>query len=129
MLTDIRRQMPDYDVLKLDPAGRDRRRGLRIQQNRPIKAFIPSAARFVGGQTRDISATGLRLEMPRSTPLQAGSLLNVHVGLDGVGSPLVNRRQMLPARIVWIDRKESASSTIVAGIEFLTSMAIGVDAA
>lgn len=129
MLTDIRRQSPEYDTLKLDPAGRERRRGLRIQQNRPIKAFIPSAARFVGGQTRDISATGLRLEMPRSTPLQTGSLLNVHVGLDGVGSPLVHRKQMLPARIVWIDRKEDTAATVVAGVEFLTSMAISADAA
>lgn len=129
MLTDIQRQSPEYDTLKLDPAGRERRRGLRIRQNRPIKAFIPAAARFVGGQTQDISATGLRLEIPRGAPLQTGSLLNVHVGLDTAGSSLVNRRQMLPARIVWIDRRESTGSTIVAGIEFLASMAISADAA
>ena len=128
MLTDIRR-FPEYDTMKLDPAGRERRRGLRIEQNRPIKAFIPSAARFVGGRTRDISATGLRLELPRSTPLQTGSLLNLHVGLDSGGSPLVNRRQMLPARIVWIDRRESAGSTVLAGIEFIASMAVRADAA
>ncbi len=129
MLTDTRPAVPAYDTLKLDPAGRERRRGLRIRQERSIKAFIPSAARFVGGRTHDISATGLRLEMPRSAPLQPGAMLHVHVDLAGGGSTLVHLRQMLPARIVWVDRNNPNDPTLIAGVEFLASIALHADAA
>jgi hypothetical protein len=43
---------------------------LRICQNRPIKVFEPSAARYIGGQTHDISATGLRIELPVSSAVR-----------------------------------------------------------
>ncbi|HLL88744.1 MAG TPA: hypothetical protein VK324_05535, partial [Tepidisphaeraceae bacterium] len=45
-------------------AGSERRRGLRIRQARPVKVFEPTACRYFGGQTCDVSATGLRLELP-----------------------------------------------------------------
>ena len=38
----------------------ERRRGLRIRQNRPVKVYEPTSARYFGGQTCDISSTGLR---------------------------------------------------------------------
>ncbi len=107
----------------------ERRRGLRIRQHRPIKVYIPSAARFVGGQTRDISATGLQLEMPRGTPVVSGKLLNVHVGLDGNGSSLANRRQMIPARVVWVRGDHARSMTLTAGVEFIASISARADAA
>ena len=44
--------------------GAERRRGLRISQQRPVKVFEPSSARYFPGQTADISATGLRIELP-----------------------------------------------------------------
>lgn len=112
------------------PAGGERRRGLRIRQNRPIKVYLPSAARYVGGQTRDISATGLQLELPRSAPVQAGKLLTVHVGVAEGGSPLANRRNMIPARIVWVRRDlRSSEATLTAGVEFLASISAHADAA
>src|ERR1700728_3619434 len=41
-------------------SGIERRRGLRIQQNRPIKVYEHTASRYFGGQTQDVSSTGLR---------------------------------------------------------------------
>src|SRR5882672_7529845 len=84
--------------------GAERRRGLRINQSRPVKVFEPSAGRYFGGQTEDVSSTGLRLELPLSAPVREGRILSIHVGLSESGSSLANRRQMIPARVVWVDR-------------------------
>src|SRR5687768_16599655 len=59
----------------------ERRRGLRIRQHRPVKVFEPTLGRYFGGRTEDISATGLRIEVPTSALIREGTLLNVHVGL------------------------------------------------
>ena len=44
--------------------GTERRRGLRIRTSRPVKVFEPAASRYFGGETRDISTTGLRIAPP-----------------------------------------------------------------
>jgi hypothetical protein len=108
----------------------ERRRGLRIRQNRPVKVYEPNAGRYFPGQTCDISSSGLKLELPLSIPAQPGDVLNIYVGLNAVGECLANRRQMMPARIVWIDRRATHSkSRMVAGVELLASIAAQVDAA
>ena len=61
-------------------SGIERRRGLRIRQARSIKVYEPSVSRYFGGQTEDISASGLRIELPASMPVREGKLLSVHVG-------------------------------------------------
>lgn len=110
--------------------GIERRRGLRIEQNRPIKVFEPIVSRYFGGETRDVSSTGLRLELPSSMPVRPGKLLTIHVGLSATGQPLANRREMIPARVVWVDRSGDGSGrTISAGIEFVASTAAQLDAA
>ena len=78
----------------------ERRRGLRIRQHRPVKVFEPLGARYFGGQTDDISATGLRVELPAFATVREGETLSIHVGLSRKGESLANRRQMLPARVV-----------------------------
>jgi hypothetical protein len=108
----------------------ERRRGLRIRQRRPIKIFEPSLHRYFGGQTEDLSATGLRIELPLSTPLAEGRLINVHVGLSDRGEALANRRQMMPARIVWTHRSPDVSrGHMMVGLEFVSSVAAHLDAA
>jgi hypothetical protein len=100
----------------------ERRRGLRIRQNRSIKIFEPAVSRYFGGQTHDISSSGLRLELPLATPVRPGRIVNIHVSAesDGVG----NHRQMLPARVVWIDREgDRIPGRMVAGVEFLSAVA------
>ena len=47
----------------------ERRRGLRIRQSRPVKVLEPLTARYIGGQTRDVSSTGLRIELPASAAI------------------------------------------------------------
>src|SRR3954447_12357944 len=94
----------------------ERRRGLRVRQHRPVKIFEPGACRYYGGQTEDISATGLRLELPMWAPLRAGEILNIQVGLNGRGETLASRRSMIPARVVWVNRLKGKRSRLEAGV-------------
>jgi hypothetical protein len=110
-------------------SGIERRRGLRISQQRPIKVFEPTTSRYFPGQTADVSATGLRVQIPLSTPVWPGKTLSVHVGLSAAGGSLANRRQMIPARVVWADRDGSDGRTMTLGLEFLASIAVQRDAA
>ena len=112
-----------------DADGIERRRGLRIRQNRPIKVLEPLSARYFGGQTADVSTTGLRIELPASAPVRTGEVLSIHVGLNGAGESLANRRQMIPAKVVWVDRSRAGTGKLTAGIEFLASIAAHLDAA
>jgi len=108
----------------------ERRRGLRIRQARPVKVFDAAAARYFGGQTEDISATGLRIELPGFAPVEPGDLLSIHVGLNEFGQGLANRRQMMPARVVWVNRQDyHIRGRIEAGVEFLSGIAAHLDAA
>lgn len=111
-----------------ESSSAERRRGLRVHQNRPVKVFEPTIGRYIGGQTEDISATGLRLELPASAPIVPGKLLTVHVGLNHDGMALAHRRNMLPARVVWINRTVGAAK-LSAGVEFLASISAHLDAA
>ena len=111
----------------------ERRRGLRIRQNRPVKVYDPTTSRFFGGQTADVSSTGLRIELPASMPVAQGAMINIHVGLSDAGQPLANRRAMMPARIVWVERStridQQQKPRLLAGVEFVSSIAAHLDAA
>jgi hypothetical protein len=110
----------------LSPA--ERRRGLRIQQNRPIKVLDPMAGKYFGGQTRDVSSTGLQIELPAHATVRTGEMLNIHVGLSSSGESLANRRQMVPARVVWVNRS-LMKKVMTAGVEFAASIGAQLDAA
>ena len=121
--------MHETDVeLEIPIEAAERRRGLRVRQARPVKVYDAADAKYFGGQTEDISATGLRIELPASATIQPGKMLMVHVGLTQSGMPLPNRKQMIPARVVWVDRS-FARGYAVAGVEFITSIAAHLDAA
>jgi hypothetical protein len=108
----------------------ERRRGLRIRQARPIKVFETAAAKYYGGQTEDVSVTGLRIELPASAPLAQGEILNIHVGPSHAGQALANRRQMMPARVVWVDRHDALrTGKLSAGVEFLATISAQLHAA
>ena len=115
--------------VEIETSGSERRRGLRISQHRPIKVYEPASGRYVGGQTEDVSTTGLRIELPASAPVVPGKILSIHVGLNAAGQMLANRRQMIPARVVWTRRLMSDRAKLVAGVEFLASIAAHLDAA
>lgn len=108
----------------------ERRRGLRIQQSRPIKVYEPMASRYFGGQTCDISATGLRIELPVGASVRPGCTVCVHVGPNDDGQGLVHRRQMIPVRVIWVDRRLSGDRPkLMAGVEFTATVAAHLDAA
>jgi c-di-GMP-binding flagellar brake protein YcgR len=109
--------------------GSERRRGLRISQSRPVKVLHAPGGKYFGGQTQDISATGLRLELPAHASVRLGEMLSIHVGLSADGSSLANRRQMIPARVVWVRRSPSRQQFMTAGVEFAASIGAQLDAA
>jgi hypothetical protein len=109
--------------------GSERRRGLRIQQNRPVKILGTQGGKYFGGQTKDISSTGLRLELPAHAVVRCGETLSIHVGLNSSGGSLANRRQMIPARVVWISRSNPRAPTLMAGVEFAATLSAQADAA
>lgn len=111
-------------------SGIERRRGLRIEQDRPIKVFEPAGSRYFGGKTQDISSTGLRIELPSHAMVREGETLAVHVGLSDRGHSLANRRQMLRTRVVWVDRSaNNPVGKMQVGVEFLASIVASLDAA
>jgi hypothetical protein len=117
------------DVQEAHTLNSERRRGLRIRQHRPVKLFDPAANRYIAGQTHDVSSTGICVELSRALPLEEGHVVCVHVGLNDHGSQLANRRNMIPARIVWIDRSTDWTGKLRAGVEFLASIAAHLHAA
>ena len=123
------RETENDSVESAETSGSERRRGLRIHQHRPVKVYEASSGRYVGGQTQDISSTGLRIELPASSPIMTGKLVSVHVGLSSAGQTLANRRQMIPARVVWTRRPNGQSAKLIAGVEFLANIAAHRDAA
>ena len=107
----------------------ERRRGLRVRQHRPVKITSPRG-RYFGGQTEDISSTGLRIELPAYAPVREGEILSIHVGLSRKGQSLANRRQMIPAQVVWVRvTGPLRQGTLEAGVEFLSSISALLDAA
>src|SRR6266567_3345306 len=104
----------------------ERRRGLRSKHSRPVKIYEPQSSRYFPGQTADISATGLRLTPPLSTPLIPGNVLSLHIGSPHSTSTLASRRQMLEAKVIWMHRDRSE---LVVGLELLSTAAIQSSAA
>lgn len=128
LLIDHRKTEP---LPRMGAAGAERRRGLRITQNRPVKVYEPLSARYYGGQTCDVSSTGLRIELPASMPVGEGKVITIHVGLNEKGQALANRRAMIPAKVVWLERSFDSSDRprVMAGVEFVSSIAAHLDAA
>jgi c-di-GMP-binding flagellar brake protein YcgR len=106
----------------------ERRRGLRVRQSRPVRVYEAAGARQFTGTTEDISATGIRIELSAAAALRPGNILSVYIGLNREGWALANRRQILPARVVWVERGNSFGQ-VVAGVEFIASIAVRLDAA
>lgn len=109
----------------------ERRRSYRVRQSRPVKVYEPTTSRHFAGQTQNVSVTGLRVELPAYAPVRAGDVLSVHVGLNQqTGEALAHRRQMIPARVVWVSRDAGRlGAKLDAGVEFLASIAAHLDAA
>lgn len=115
--------------LRLATESAERRRGLRIAQARPVKVLDAIGGRTLVGETIDVSATGLRVQLPIGSALRVGEMLGIHVGLSRIGEKLANRRQMVPVRVVWVGQPIERKGTVVAGVEFATAISAQLDAA
>ena len=109
-----------FEDLEIDTALAERRRGLRVTQERPVRVFEPAAACFFGGRTRDVSSTGLQLTFDAAVDLCPGRLINIAVGCTVSGNPLANRRAMIPACVVWT--RLDAEDGFAVGVEFLSNI-------
>ena len=94
----------------------ERRQGMRIRQERPVKVFCAAAGRYVPAQTVDLSPSGLRLVLPASAPVAVGALLEVHVAATARGLGVVSKRSMVPARVMWMER--SGGQGVQVGLQY-----------
>lgn len=105
------------------PMTLDRRRGGRVNQSRPVAVYEPYASRFYGGETLDVSATGMKLRLAGWVKLPVGRIIDLHAGTETGGLPLANRRRAILCRVVWARLDETGEKPqMVAGVEFLSSI-------
>ena len=70
----------ECDALSHQEDDFERRRGLRVGQSRPVKILDRLGTKYFGGQTQDISSTGLRIELPSYASVRMGETLTILVG-------------------------------------------------
>jgi len=108
---------------------------VRRQRRWPRKRVVGGFRVTVKGRPAavvDVSYGGLRIELPAYAAVREGENLFIHVGLSRQGQSLANRKQMMPARVVWARRSGSTTTrpgTVEVGVEFLSSIAALLDAA
>jgi c-di-GMP-binding flagellar brake protein YcgR len=91
----------------------ERRKGVRVKIARPVRIHEPITGRHMAGRTRDISASGLRIEMPITNAIRVGETISVVLGT------LSNRKPTISARVVWIKRDAKlVRPMLTAGVEF-----------
>ena len=97
----------------------ERRLGSRVKIARPIKVVDLANGRHIAGRSRDVSSTGMRLEIPTTNGIRPGDTVHVDVGmLSGLG-PLAGRPRVIPARVVWVNRQtKMLRPLLTAGVEF-----------
>lgn len=97
----------------------ERRYGSRVKIARPIKVVDLANGRHIAGRSRDVSSSGMRLEIPMTNGLKVGDAVHVDVGmLSGIG-PLTGRPRVIPARVVWLQRQtKMLRPLLTAGVEF-----------
>ena len=77
----------------------DRREHPRTSVQRPCKMFDPRTRRYLPGMTRDVSAGGVAIDVPRVVDLKPGDVLHVGVAMKR-RDQLLNGAQMLKATVI-----------------------------
>ena len=77
----------------------DRREHSRTAIQRPCKMFDPRSRRYVPGLTRDVSAGGLAIDVPRILDIKPGDTLHIGVATKRRDS-LLSGGQMLKATVI-----------------------------
>lgn len=97
----------------------ERRSATRVKISRPVRVIDLTIGRHAAGRSRDVSATGMKLEIPVTNAIREGDTIHVDVGtLAGIG-PLAGRPHVIPARVIWIRREHKLLRPLLtAGVEF-----------
>jgi c-di-GMP-binding flagellar brake protein YcgR len=77
----------------------DRREHPRVAVQRPCKMFDPRTRRYLPGVTRDVSAGGVAIDVPRLVDLNPGDMLHVGVATKR-RDQLLSATQMLKATVI-----------------------------
>jgi c-di-GMP-binding flagellar brake protein YcgR len=97
----------------------ERRKGVRVKIARPVRIHEPITGRHMAGRTRDISASGLRIEMPITNAIRVGETISVVLGTLSNSGLIRNRKPTISARVVWIKRDAKlVRPMLTAGVEF-----------
>lgn len=109
----------DLEADSVRPMVLERRSATRIRLSRPIRVIDLVVGRHAAGRSRDISATGMQLQIPMTYQIVPGNTIHVDVGtLSGVG-PLSGRPRVIPARVIWIRREGKLLRPMLnIGVEF-----------
>lgn len=101
-----------------DMGTADRRLGLRVDDDRPVKVYDARARRYYVGRAVNLGAGGMRLDLPATAPVQTGGTLQVYVGSDEEQEVLISLKNMTPIRIAWVERMASGEADrIIIGAE------------
>lgn len=97
----------------------ERRGDTRVKIARPIRVVELNTGRHIAGRSRDVSSSGMKIEIHVSDHVREGDTVRVDVGtLSGIG-PLIHRPRVIPARVVWIRREQKLLRPLItAGVEF-----------
>lgn len=76
----------------------DRRQFPRADLNRPCKIFLPAAARFLAGRTRNLSAGGALVEIDGPRDLKPGDTLEL--GIAWSNRALLPADALIEAKVV-----------------------------
>lgn len=97
----------------------ERRCSTRIRISRPVKVIDLSIGRHAAGRSRDISSSGMKVEIPATNYIHEGDTVHIDVGTMGGVGPLAGRSRVIAARVVWIRRESKlVRPLLTAGIEF-----------
>lgn len=77
----------------------DRRRSPRLQLERPCKIFDPRSRKYIAATTRDLSTTGLLLDVPSVVEVKPGETLHVGVAMTR-RQGLLQAKEMMEAVVV-----------------------------
>jgi c-di-GMP-binding flagellar brake protein YcgR len=102
-----------------EPMFLERRRGVRVKLARPVRVHEPTTGKHLAARTRDISASGMKLEMPLTQAIQPGEHLTLTLGTLAGAGIVKSTKPTITARVVWVKRDgRMVRPMLTAGVEF-----------
>ncbi len=97
----------------------DRRQHARLTVSRPAKVYIPRVNQFVPGATRDVSRSGVMIEVRSPRPLNIGDTLDI--GVAWTREAVLSSSRMMHGRVVRVESRSNGQQSL--GVEFVQEQA------